>query len=307
MLRGSFLLVGFALLGLMIVGCGGLSGSGGIPFREQVAEAQKQTDAESRVRRLIDIGQQQGTAYDRVGAAETLELARADCEAIADVEVRTDMLTQLARTQAGIGDRAAARQAIESAKATIAGVKQEETKILLLTRVARAQGAVGDYSHGSVTLKLTKALAAEVEDVQGRTLSYCAIAGAYHAFHQSDDRDRVFDTAIRYVRSVADPKKHCRALAEIAAKQAELNDIGAATDSFNQALAMADEIENPYFRAYVLSEVAERLSNAGFRIKAHRVLARAEIAAEMVPEQDLQLQSIQKVRSLMDKLPKKQG
>jgi hypothetical protein len=72
-------------------------------------------------------------------------------------------------------------------------------------------------------------------------------------------------------------------------------------------LDVANEIEKPYFRSYALSEVAKQLSHAGFRIKASRVLKQAETVAEKIPERDLQLQSLQNVRSLMDKLSPEKG
>ena len=56
-----------------------------------------------------------------------------------------------------------------------------------------------------------------------------------------------------------------------------------------------------------MSEVAERLFEAGFTTKAHEVLNRAERVAEKVPQQDMQMQAIEKVRSLMSKLPKGEG
>lgn len=307
MLRNLLLLAVFGLIGLWLTGCGGSSGTGNVPFALQVAEARKLPDAESRVGRLIEIGRQQGEAYDQAGAVETLERAQADCQAIADIQVRTDLLLRLAKTQADLGDRAAARIAINSAKSAVAGVQLTEERILMLARVARAQGAIGDYSDGSATLRSATASAVEIDDVLGRTTVYCAIADTFHTFHQADNRDRSFNIAITYVQTVSDSKKRCRALAEIAAKQAELDGVVAATDTFDRALSVAESIEQPYFRAYALGKVAEQLYRAGFRIQARRVLDRAESAATKVSEQDLQLQALQNVRSLMDKLPKQQG
>ena len=69
----------------------------------------------------------------------------------------------------------------------------------------------------------------------------------------------------------------------------------------------ANEIEKPFFRAYAMGEVAQRLSDAGFHRKAHEVLRQAERVAEKVPEQDMQMQALEKVRSLMGKLPNGKG
>jgi hypothetical protein len=53
-----------------------------------------------------------------------------------------------------------------------------------------------------------------------------------------------------------------------------------------------------------MSEAAQKLSAAGFPAKTHEVLKQAELVAEKIPTADMQMQAIQKVRSLMGKLPK---
>jgi tetratricopeptide (TPR) repeat protein len=303
MLRGCMLL-GFGLSVLMAVGGCGSSKSGAIPFQEQVAEAQKETDVESRAKALIRIGYQQGKAKDLVGAEDTLRLAEKDCQSITDAAVQATALAMMADAYVSIGNRAAALKALEPALAAAAKIAEPESKARTLARVGQSQGAAKDTTAAAATLKSAEELAAKVDDVQGRVLVYCAVAGACHKFGQSDQRDRVFGVALEYAKSLDDIKKRSMVMAEVAAKQGELDQRKTAAKTFDLALATTAKIEEPFFRAYAMGDVAERLSKAGFHARAHEVLAQAERVAEKVPQQDMQMQAVQKIRSLMGKLPK---
>ena len=149
MSRGCLLSTGFGLLGLVIAGCGQSPASKSLPFQNQVAAAQKETDAELRATQLIKIGRRQGQARDVAGAKETLELATKDCQAIADAVAQATTLALLAETQAGLGNRPAARDAINLAMAAADQVKEAEAKGLVLARIAQAQGAAGDAEGGA--------------------------------------------------------------------------------------------------------------------------------------------------------------
>ncbi len=150
-------------------------------------------------------------------------------------------------------------------------------------------------------------MAGKVDDVQGRMLVFCATADGWYQLKQSDQCDRVLATALAFAKAVADPKKRAVAIAEVGLTQADVDQRSAATKTFELALDAAGTIDKPFFRAYALGDVAQRLSSAGFYEKAHEVFNRAERAAEDVPEQDLQTQSLERVRSLMGKLPKGEG
>ena len=145
-------------------------GAASLPFQEQVAQAQKEPDAELRARQLIKIARQQRRSQDSAGAEETLELAAKDCQAITDAAAQANTLVLLAEAQAGLGNRAAARRAIDLATVAADGVKEAETKAQVLARIAQAQGAAGDAEGGAATLESAEELAAKLDDVQGRTL-----------------------------------------------------------------------------------------------------------------------------------------
>ena len=54
-------------------------------------------------------------------------------------------------------------------------------------------------------------------------------------------------------------------------------------------------------------ELAELFSKAGLHAKAHETLAEADLACHKIPEADLQKMAVEKVRTMMDKLPKGNG
>lgn len=273
-------------------------------YQEQVVEAQKETDPEVRVRQLARIGYRQGKAKDLAGAEETFEIAWKDSQSIAEPEIRVAELALVAEAQAALDLRAAARRSVGSAIAAVADVKKAETKAVLLARLGRIQGEVGSAGDGAATLKSAEALLPGIEDPQGRTLVYCAFAGAYDALDAADKRDRTFADALAFIKTIPDLKKQCLSLSDVAAKQADLEQNESAVKTFDLALESAAKIDSAFFRSYTMGEIGQRLSDAGFVKKARQVLQQAEKVAEKVPEQDMQFQALQKIRSLIGKLPR---
>ena len=172
MSRGCMTLAGIALLDLVVAGCNQPSRSGGLPFQEQIAQAQKETDLELRAKRLIRIGYQQGKAQDVAGAEETLQLAWKDCEAIANPAAQASAWALMTEAQAGLGNRLTAKRAVDSAAAAAAQVKEAENKVRALARVAQAQGAAGEPAAAEATLLSAEKLAAKVDDALGRVLAF---------------------------------------------------------------------------------------------------------------------------------------
>jgi hypothetical protein len=304
MSRRFSLLVGLGLMVLLAAGCGRSSSPKSTSFLDQVAQARQEADADVRVRQLVGIGYQQAKAQDIPGAVETFQLALKDCQAIDDHAAQAVAFARVAEALVEVGERSAARGATSSAADAAEHVKDAEIKARVLTRVAMAQCALGDFSGGQATTTTAEELAATVEDVQGRAAAYCDVAGVRQKLGQDDEVDRVFGVVLSFAKNISNMKKRCLVVSEVAAKQAELNKMDAATGTFDMALELAGQIDKPYARAFAMTELAEQLSKAGFRMKAHRVLTEAEHVAAKVPEQDMQLQALQKVRSSMGKLPR---
>jgi hypothetical protein len=305
MLRSVLVLTVMAILGPVLAGCTDTSKPAGErSFREQIAEAKKEPDAELRAKRLIKIGYQQWKAKDEAGAEETLRIAWEDCDSIADPAAKAGALSLMAEANSRLGDGSAARRAIAEAKQAAAKVEPAESKAQTLARVARAQGDADDPDAVG-TLRSAEELVAKVDDLQGKTLALCAVANAYRSIQKPAECDRVLAAALNGAKSSADARKRSLAQAEVAAAQSAFDEATAAK-TFDLALESAGKIDQPYSRVYALGDIAERLSAAGFRAKAHELLNQAEQAAAKVPQADLQMQALQRTRSLMGKLPKPQ-
>jgi hypothetical protein len=294
---------GIWILSLALIGCRETSNpAGGRSFREQIEDAKRESDTELRAKRLIKIGYQQGKAKDKAGAEETLRLAWEDCDAIADPAAKAGALALMAEANAKLGDDSAARRAIGEAKEAAAKVEAVESKAQTLARVAKAQVAASDPD-AAATLQAAEELVAKIGDLQGKTLSLCAVAKAYHDMDKPAERDRVLGIALDAAKSAADPRKRSLAQAEVAVVQS-MFDERVATKTFELALESAGKIESPYSRAYALGDIAERLSEAGFRAKTHEVLGQAERAVAKIPQHDAQTQALNRIRTLMGRLPK---
>jgi hypothetical protein len=305
MSRGCVILIGMGFLGLLLAGCGGTSkpAAGERSFREQIAQAKQETDTELRARQLIKIGYQQGKAKDSAGADDTLRTARADCDSIADPAAKAGALALLAKAHHELGDGAAAKRAVDAAMEAAGKVKGSEDKAQSLARVASVQAAADSTAAALATLKSAESIAGKIDDPQGKTLSLCAIASAYHKIDKPAERNRMFGVVLDTAKASGDARKRSLAQAEVAAAQSE-SDEQTAAKTFDVALESAGKIDDPCSRAYALGDIAKKLSEAGFRAKAHDVLNRAERVATKVPQADMQGQALQYVRSLMGKLPK---
>jgi hypothetical protein len=306
--RGLVVLLGIGLLGLLPAGCRDTSSADGEPsFREQIAQAKRETDTELRAKQLIRIGYQQGKAKDVAGAEETLRMAWDDCNSIADPAAKASALALMAEAEASeaIGNSAAAKRAINAATEAVAKVELPEDKPLGMARVAQAQAVADSVDAALATLKSAEKAVGKIDDLQGKTLAICAIAKAYHKIAKPAERDRVLRVALDLANAAGDVRKRSLAQAEVAAKQTDF-DQRAAAKTFDSALESAGKIDDPYSKVYALGDIAKRLSEAGQRAKTHAVLNQAERLAEKIPQPDMQMQALQYIRSLMGKLPKPQ-
>ena len=306
MLCRGIVLTEIGLLGLLLVGCRETTtpASGELSFREQIARAKEEPDTELRRKRLIKIGYQQGKAKDIGGADDTLELAWKVCDSIDDPVAKASSLALMAEANAALDQDSAATRAIDAALDAAANVEPPEKKAQSLARVAQAQGpppttATGprprsDRPKSSSTKSTTR---------KARRCRSAAIAKAYHKAKMPAERDRVIGLALEYAKSLGDARKRSLALADVAEQQSGLDDRAAATKTFDLALASADKIDIPYSKVYALGDVAEKLAEAGFPAKARDVLNQAERLTTKIPQSDIQMQALQHVRRLMNKLP----
>lgn len=303
-MRIGLLLLGIGLVGAAVGGCNRGSDSGGkLSYREQAARAQTEKDPEYRAIKLTKIGYAQGKVKDLSGADDTLRLAREACEAIPDAATRSKAWVYLAKVHNVLENRSKAREATKLALASANEIESPERKAVALAEAAEAESRAVDQAAAKATLDRAEKLADSIGDSQGRIISLCAVAESYWRNSKPKEADRVISSALKYAGSIDNLKKRCPALAEIAVQQAKLKQKDSAAKTFDLSLESARLIEDQYAKSYAMGELAERLSASGFRAKAHKVLVEAESEAEKIPQSDLQRLGLEKIRSLMSKLP----
>ena len=283
-----------------------------VSFIDQVAAVRKESSPEVRAKKLIRIGYQQAKAQDELGAEETFDLAAKACREVEDPSLRAACFRLLAEAQLRLGNRTPARKALDSAREAADRIEALESKARTLARLAQVEGALGDRPGAVDTLQSAEQLAAELTDADGnqdafgQTLVLAAVAEGYHKIDEAAQADRVIAAALELARSVDDELRRCEALAGLAVTQHEAGK-QAADETFAAALAIARSIKSPYKKAHALAGVAEKLSRCGHDAQTHEILDEADLVADKIPEPDLEQQTVQKIRSLMGKLPKPKG
>ncbi len=311
---GPLLMLGTVVL--LLPGCGGKpspAGKSSLSYVDQVAAAQKESIPEVRAKKLIRIGYQQAKAEDELGAEETFDLAAKACREVEDPLARVGSLVLLAQAQLKLGNSTPARKALDSAWEAADRIEAPESKARTLAGLAPVQDALGDRPGAIATLESAEQLAAELTDAAGnpdafgQMLVLGAVAEGYHNIDEAADADRMIAAALGLAPSVDDELRRCEALAGLALTQHETTGKTGAEQTFAAALAIARSMQSPYKKAHALADVAEKLSRCGFHARTHEVLDEADLVADKIPEPDLKQQTVQKVRSLMGKLPKPKG
>lgn len=303
MLRYSVASAMFAALTLVLAGCRGDSSGQELSYQQQVAKAQKEPLPDVRAKKLIRIAYGQAEAKDTSGAEETLRLAAKACEEVEDPPVRVGAFCLLAEVHARIGNRSQARRAVVSALAATEKVEDLETKGRALARVGRAQGALEDPDAALKSLKTAEEISGQLKDPLGKTLVLNQVAASYQKIGRQAESDRLIAASLELAKSIEDDRQRCEAIAAVAAELSAMNK-KEAEQTFDLALETARKIDSPQSRAYALADIAERLSAAGDHAQTHEVLNEADLAAHKIPQRDQQRLAVERVRSLMGKLPR---
>jgi len=288
------------LIVLVALGCR-RSARGPLTYQEQVALARKDTDPESRAKKLIRLGYQMGLAKDRVGAEETLRSVWEDCDAVSKPQPRAEAFALLAEAYGRLNNRQQSLRAVAQAKTAAEQVESAESRVTLLSRIAKVQ-ALSDSPAATALLKQTEEFAQQAEmDAVGKVIALCTVAGTYHELKNSAERDRLLELLSKMIESIEEPSRRYLAWCEMAVCENAVKK-DAAQKTFQSALDTAQKIKDEYGRAYALSEIARKLASAGFGGEARKVLKQAEAEAEKITQPDLQLQALERIRKLLSEL-----
>ncbi len=294
---------------LTAVGCGGCGSSSKKKtkgFDEQVKTAMEDSDPASRAKKLAGIAVQRFNSGDQPGANNTIGKAVEACEEIEDAAGRAEVFAQLAEGKNQIGEPNGAKELAEKATKAVKEIDEAESaerKGIVLAKVGRAYGVIGNPSDARSTLKEAVELADGMSDPMGKLLVLTEVAGSFYQFEATSDYNRIMGTIRSFVESMPDARNRADALAAVAAQQAALK-ISDASATFDDAEGEAGKIEDPASGAHALINIAEKLSKASRHTRAHEVLKKADTIANTIKAPDVNKQTVEKVRTLMQTLPK---
>jgi tetratricopeptide (TPR) repeat protein len=292
-----------------LVGCGkknsGSSSGGGTSFAKLYDAAMKEPNADQRARQLMSLAYDQHKGKDSAGAKQSLKEAEKSAKEVTAPIERAALFTQLASTQARTGKRVDARDSLGVAAAAAGEIEDVEAQAAALCEIGEAYGyRLEDATQASATLLKAGALAEKVSDPQGKVAVHASIAKAFGRAGDDAAAKTAIDAALAQARAIEDPIKQSDAIVTVAKVLVAVKKKDEAVATLQEAVETATKIENKYGKALAMADIAEQLSRAGDAAAAHQLLDQADHVANDVPEPDLQRQAMERVRTLMGKLPK---
>ncbi len=296
----------FAMV-IPLAGCGsGDAPRAGLSYKEMVARAQREKSADARARRLAEIAFRQSRAGDEFGADATFDLARRACgrEEIDETDTWLRTSVFLAEKLAQSGRKMEAIRVLEPALGAVNDLDDAEVSAGALAGIARVQALAGRQSAAKKTVARAEELLEQIDDLYGQTLVKGEIARAMHQLDRPEEVKRITGAAMELARSADDDRTRANCIALVASQLHALGDQQGARTALNEAVAAARAIADPYSKAHAMCDVAIRLGEAGYRGAAHKLLEEADLVAHKIPDRDLNLQMVEKVRTLMYRIPK---
>jgi hypothetical protein len=219
-------------------------------FEKAVAAARTIADLDARIQILSQIAESQDEFGDRSGATATWHEALTTASAMDDSQARSNYLRSISGDLAKIGDIAGALAAAKL-------IQDPYHRALSLAEVAAVQATAGRRSEARATLQEALIDATRPDPGYWRDDPLSEIA-ATQARHLGD-----FDGALATVKAMEDAGNVSRALAGIAAAQANAGADSAARATLREALDSADAIGDARKRTEVLAPVVVTLADAG--------------------------------------------
>lgn len=288
---------------LVLAGCGG-SGekSNEAPFHQQLEQAKREPNAESRARRLIALARRQVAARDLAGARDALLPAAAAAAEVSDPISRANLLVQLARAQLEAGQDSEARKTLSAAKETAAAIDEAMFRASALADIGQAYAAQNRPGSAAAALEEAQQTLEEVPGDDDSLLRHqrfqtlANIARGYHAAGEPATAETIVQQALKEADELADARQAARGRAVVARALVQMKQADQAQQVFERALEKARQIEDSLQRAYALLEIAVELRGAGRAGEARTALAEAESAGDQVPQKDLRDEIYRRIR-----------
>lgn len=296
------LCVGLALIGGLLVGCGGPRKPPVKTIGQRIEEAKRNTSPGGPARELAKIARFQYRSGDESGALNTLRDAQRTIKPDSDAAVSAPRLVDIAESFALMDDKAAARKAATAAEKMTGPITDAVLKIDVLAKLG---GLFGDKKQGIGDSKKAQELLATAEELatgdavadRFRAQALGAVALGYADADLAERAEAIVGKLESLVESL-DPRPKVEALAAAANVRAKRGEADEAKALLDTAAKTAQSIEGAANRAYALLAVGNALKSVGDKSAAATVATQAEEAAAKIGDPEQQKDAIQQAQTL---------
>ena len=221
-------------------------------------------DAEQRARALRGIAATLGSAGQPRAAADAAGQVLQAATSIDDHALRAEALIEIAATLARGGQLEAAADTARRAMQAAASINNPDPRSEALRAVAAAFAETGQpEAAADAAARALQAAATTIDDPKSRAKALTGVAVALAEAGQPEAAADAARQALQAATSINNPDPRSEALRGVAAAFAETGQPEAAADAARQALQAASSIERPIPRLARLSMAAVALAEAG--------------------------------------------
>ena len=282
----------------------GLPSAAAATLAKGLEAAGKIDDAQERANAFADIGAVFAEANDVRRAIRAFDLAMTTVEGVPASDYFGGRvgraLSTIVEGQAKVGDARLAARTMDRVMGIARRIEDFDDRVDALAAIAGARARSGDDPGAASTIEQASSAAAQIESQGDRTWPLLSIARAQLAAHNIQG---AFATAKRIG---GDGFVRVSALVAIAKVQTVAGDARGAVRSVEQALAVAEQIENVHSRSMALENIVDAQAGAGDAGGAMQTIERALEAAERIESdfyRNLQLATIAKTQARRGDIP----
>ena len=272
------------MLAVSLSGCPG-GDDEGVSLQDRYNQAQAIGNAGTRANQLIDVARDFYAAGDSAGGQKALDEA---FEAAGEAEKPLDKAQAyngVAAAEAEFGRQAKAEDALKEARRAASIIEDAGLKVEQLAAIAVTYGTkLDDPSKASAYLDSAKEAAEGIADPAIRAEAIVDLAGSHHDLGQAKEAAAMLATATEAAKQIEDPNKQAAAIGEVAAKATEMGAANA-EELFDEAISVAESIDDAAEKANRLADLALEMHQAGDKAGAQALIKKATAASEQITEQ----------------------
>jgi hypothetical protein len=304
MLQRLFSFTCLALAVLALAGCPSSDSGGGdgMSLQQKYQNALNISNATSRANKLIEVGREYNSAGDTANAQKALDAAFKAAGEGTDALSKAQAFNGVASAEAEFGRKANADDALKEARKAATAIEDAGLKVEQLGMIAVTFGTkMDDPSKASSYLKMAKETADGIAKPAERAVALVSLAKSHLQIAESTEADALLTAATETTQAIEDLGKRADAIRKIA-DQAAAMESAKAIDLYNEALGVAEEIDDQSTKAHRLAELARSMHRAGHTDQGKTVLKQASAAAEQIPDDGLKQEAQQKIAGYQNEM-----